>query len=487
MRLILSGPPKFNRYFTFSILFLVLFFAFFLPQTIKAQGASFFLMPSEGSYDQGESFSVNVFVSSEGMAMNAAEATINFPADKLKILNISKQNSIFTLWVQEPIFSNSQGTINFVGGLPNPGFLGQAGKLFTISFQGKDIGEAKVSFAKERILANDPWGTDIFRSSKGGVYTIRIPKIFPPEVPVADKEPPADFEIIVDNGGDPTNPAPLLYFETKDDLSGMSHYEVKINDQVSKVEVGKTMPWQTPKLTPGTYDAGVKAFDKAGNYREKKTQIKIESIPIPQITTCPKVFNTEKELLYLGGTAVPNSTVIVSLEKEKELIKNWEITSDGEGDWFLAKELLVKSGIYTVTVKARDQRGAQSNNSEPCLVRVILGALSVGPLVLRYVYLTWFAIILFIILLVVLLYFIWRIHRTRQTIERESKDLKTKFFKEYKELESDIERELKEFANLRGKREINLAGKIREEQLLKNLRDVKEVLERELKDIEKLG
>ncbi|GAI35186.1 unnamed protein product, partial [marine sediment metagenome] len=42
--------------------------------------------------------------------------------DKLEVLNISKENSIFTLWPEEPIFSNSAGEISFSGGTPHPGF-----------------------------------------------------------------------------------------------------------------------------------------------------------------------------------------------------------------------------------------------------------------------------------------------------------------------------------------------------------------------------
>ena len=66
--------------------------------------------------------------------MNAASGVISFPADKLEVVSLSKTGSVFTLWVQEPSFSNSAGTINFEGIVLNPGFIGAAGKTPTIKF-----------------------------------------------------------------------------------------------------------------------------------------------------------------------------------------------------------------------------------------------------------------------------------------------------------------------------------------------------------------
>jgi Skp family chaperone for outer membrane proteins len=85
--------------------------------------------------------------------------------------------------------------------------------------------------------------------------------------------------------------------------------------------------------------------------------------------------------------------------------------------------------------------------------------------------------------LLVIFYFLFKIYQSKSRLKRETKDLKEKFEKEYNELESDIKRELGELKRIRGKREATQEEKKREEELLKNLADIKSVFEKELKDI----
>lgn len=63
--------------------------------------------------------------------------------------------------MQEPSFSNSNGTVNFEGIVLNPGFTGEAGKILTINFKAKAVGEAALTFFSASVLANDGEGTNI--------------------------------------------------------------------------------------------------------------------------------------------------------------------------------------------------------------------------------------------------------------------------------------------------------------------------------------
>jgi|GEM_PF-2364351 len=478
-----------------NLLIFVLLFLFLVPGEILAQEATFYLSPSKGGYRLGATFFVDVLINAQGIAINAAQTKIFFPAEKLEIVKISKQNSIFSLWPEEPVFSNSKGTISLLGGVPSPGFIGEGGKVISILFKTKSPGEAKVYFENEKILANDPYGTDIFAFSQGGTYSIVAPEDIvppeelekpkpPPEVPVEDSDPPYPFDIIIDNEGDPTNPSPLLYFKTTDDISGISHYEVKIKEEIFEVQPGENYPWRMPHLPPDTYHIVVKAIDRAGNSTESSTEVKIESIPIPEIAVCPKSFNSGEEILFVSGTALPSSKVIVFFEKDEELIKEWEITSDGEGDWSLAKEGLFRAGVYKITAVAENSKGARSLRSEPCFVKVILGGISIGPLILSYKILNLIIVVILILFLLFIFYLVWRIRRTQRLIELETKDLKTKFYKEYNELRTDIERKLLGVKKIKDIRPHTDKEKVTEEELLKDLVDVERVVREELKDIE---
>jgi hypothetical protein len=131
----------------------------FLPQ--RAEAASFYFSPSSGSYKIGQSFSVNVGVSTPDQAANAFQGTINFPSDKLQLTSLSKSGSIMSLWVQEPSFSNGAGTAEFAGVVLNPGYTGGSGKILTLTFKVVAIGAAKISFSSASVLANDGQGTNI--------------------------------------------------------------------------------------------------------------------------------------------------------------------------------------------------------------------------------------------------------------------------------------------------------------------------------------
>lgn len=473
------------------LLILLAFFYCLFPLRVVAQQATFNLRPATGSFGVGSTFYVDVSINVDGIAINAAQANLSFPADKLKIIQLSKNSSIFTLWPTEPVFSNQDGRISFVGGLPNPGFIGNAGKVFSILFQAKSTGEATITFSGEIITANDPYGTNIFSSSQKGVYSIiasseyQPPPEVPPEIPEGDTDPPNPFDITIDNEEDPTNPTPLLYFQTTDDQSGISHYEVKIGEaEPIRVEKGKTTPFRLPLQMPGIFPLVVTAFDRAENFIDSKTELRIESIGVPKITICPRVFRSGDEMLYTGGTALPKTKVLVSLKRDQELVKEWEVVSDAEGDWSLTKEILVKSWNYQILARTKDERGAESFTSEPCSLIIVLGGIAIGSLILPYKNITFFGLLILIILLIIVAYLIFRYCRQRRIIEIETQDLKNKFYKEYYELRLGIEKELEILRSIQTERELNQEEMVRQQELLDDLADVERVIRVELKDIE---
>jgi hypothetical protein len=162
------------RRFVLSALVLSVFLLeanLFVP---AAHAASFSLLPAVKTIAVGQIFAVDLAVNASDQAMNAASANIIFPADRLRVLSISRANSVITLWVQNPAFSNSQngGTISLQGIVVNPGFSGSDGNIVQIVFQAVAPGSATVSFDSGAILANDGKGTNIDTGMTGGTYTI---------------------------------------------------------------------------------------------------------------------------------------------------------------------------------------------------------------------------------------------------------------------------------------------------------------------------
>ena len=110
---------------------------------------------------------MSVILNSEGVAINNAEAKIIFPTDLLEVISISKGNSIFSFWVEEPIYSNLTGAITFNGGIPTPGFTGSNGTVISVVAKAKKAGRADLIFSDATVRANDGLGTDVTSPVRG--------------------------------------------------------------------------------------------------------------------------------------------------------------------------------------------------------------------------------------------------------------------------------------------------------------------------------
>ncbi|MCX6800554.1 MAG: cohesin domain-containing protein, partial [Candidatus Falkowbacteria bacterium] len=151
------------KYFLLSLIFLLSF-------ATQIQAATLSFAPSNKSYSLNDDFSVNVYVSSQDQSINAASGRIAFPTDKLEVIGLSKSGSIFSLWAQDPSFSNQGGVIDFEGIVMNPGFKGSSGKILSIKFHAKKDGDANLKFSSGSILANDGKGTNVFSGAKSAKF-----------------------------------------------------------------------------------------------------------------------------------------------------------------------------------------------------------------------------------------------------------------------------------------------------------------------------
>jgi len=199
-----------------KIKFLILFAlasVFFIIWPALAQAASLYFSPSSGSHAIGATFSVSVYVSSVDQAMNAASGIISFPSDKLEVTSLSKTGSIFTLWVQEPSFSNSAGTVNFESIVLNPGFTGSSGKAITITFRAKAAGNAPLTFSSGSALANDGQGTNILASLGNASFSLDIAG---PAAPEAETPPAVAGTPAAPQISSPTHPDPNKWYAVND-------------------------------------------------------------------------------------------------------------------------------------------------------------------------------------------------------------------------------------------------------------------------------
>ena len=139
--------------------------------------ATLFITPRSNEVKVGDTFSVLIDTDSQGVAINAATADISFDNNLLSVQSVGFSNSIFTIWPEEPNYSNTTGNIHFSGGLYSPGWNGSIGAILRVTFKAKAAGQTKLTFANTSILANDGIGTNIITNSLGS--SINISKALP--------------------------------------------------------------------------------------------------------------------------------------------------------------------------------------------------------------------------------------------------------------------------------------------------------------------
>jgi Bacterial Ig-like domain len=136
-----------------------------------ALAATLRLSPATGVYSAGGTVTVVVGVNTAGEAINAAEGTLRFNPKEVSVVAVNRSNSIFSLWVTEPTFSNSAGTVNFSGGSP-AGYTGSGGTVMTVTFRFLAAGSPRVDFSAGAVLANDGKGTNVLTAMNGASFTV---------------------------------------------------------------------------------------------------------------------------------------------------------------------------------------------------------------------------------------------------------------------------------------------------------------------------
>ncbi len=257
----IPNAKQFKNIITLLIIGFVLFPAVTL-------GARLYLEPPEGEYHLEDVFIVEIKLNTEGEYINTTKIDLTFSQEILEIKDFSKGNSILTLWIEEPTFSNQDGTISFIGGIPG-GYLGEDGPLGKIIFCAKEEGEVKIQFQEDsQILLNDGFGTKAELEKQGAAFNILSEKLEAPRDEwlgelKKDNIPPEFFEIEISQDPSIFEDKYFIIFSTTDKQTGINYYEVKEGERDWKKA-------ESPYLLEDQALQGiikVKAVDKAGNER----------------------------------------------------------------------------------------------------------------------------------------------------------------------------------------------------------------------------
>ena len=287
-------------------------FLFFGVNNIYA--ASLKINSSATTLAPGQSTTLYVVVNSEGVSINNAEATITFDPSIMDVLSVSKGGSVFSLWVEEPYFSNSSGVITFNGGVPTPGYNGSSGPVISIVVRAKKAGQAEFNFSSSAVRANDGLGTDVLVNKQGKIISITA------------KEETIVEEIV--------QTAPILSTNTSLQISSPTH---AVQDKWYK-DKDPIYRWLLPK--------GVEAIQTAIDNNRSGSPRVVYTPPIKEksIRDLTDGIWYFKARARSGGIWGPTSTYIVRIDSTPPINNNVEFIYDDQ-----TKILTINSSIVDET------------------------------------------------------------------------------------------------------------------------------------------
>lgn len=253
------------------------------------RAAMLYIDTAKEEFSEGDTFVAKLRIDNEGACINAADVRLQFP-EHIKAIDVSRGDSIFTLWVSEPTVNASERVVSFSGGIPG-GYCGRvagdpgvsnvlASIIFTVPNlpQGETSRVGTLEFLPgTAVLLHDGFGTPAPLTTKGR----DIRSVANGAVPTndwvlelqKDTVPPEHFSIELRADDALFAKNYYIVFSTNDKQSGLDHFEVIEERLPQAQDGGRKAVWKRAYSPYMLTDQRlrslirVKAIDKAGNER----------------------------------------------------------------------------------------------------------------------------------------------------------------------------------------------------------------------------
>lgn len=568
-----------------KIFFLIILF---IPSFLFA--ASLNITSSASEVKTGDIVNIKVVLNSSGAAVNSAEGVLNFPSDILEVISLDKSNSIFSIWVEDPSFSNSIGTISFSGGLPSPGFIGTNGKVISVVFHAKKSGTATFNISDGAVRADDGSGTSVLNGVSGaqinvsssqnnlekpqtideisqtqqtgitiqskisspthpdsnkwynnsdpvfkwdlpaGALAVKIqydknPNSDPSVVyntPISQKQlnglsdgtyyfhlriknkngwgaashfkfnvdttPPNDFSVKMAHAYDVNDPRPIITFNTTDGLSGISYYDIKINDKSYgqfTEDQAQSNPYSIPEQEPGKKLITVLAYDNAGNVKVESTEIEIQAITPPRIDSYQTEL-TSDDIFKIRGHSYPDSTIKVSIKDHDGVITTDYTKTNSLGDFSLVWTKRLSKGSYTFSAIVIDNKGAQSYPTDNYTFVVKESFLiRTGGIVLNYLSAILLLIIFVGIVIVAIYYTIHHVGKFRRKLRGDIETTQKTIDRDFECIKEDLSKHIAMLESTKKKRVLTKEEEIVFKSIKKHLAIMEEDINSKVENLKK--
>lgn len=462
---------------------------------LSAVAATLSVAPSSASVHAGDIVTVRLVANTQGVAINQGEGTLRFPTDMLDVVSASKAGSIFTLWVEEPGYSNTAGTVHFDGGLPTPGYTGSAGTVLSVTFHAKKAGTATLTLTDTALRANDGLGTDVLTGSNGGVITIGETTVTPPApVPTPTGEPkPSAGTGSITALASPTHSDQNAWYQNGNPLmtwqlpAGATAVETIVDQSASAVPSVEYKPAIVEKriteLADGVWYFNVRA--KAGGAWGPTASYKLQiDSAAPEISEANFLYDASRQTLLVSnlsatdaGSGIDRFEYVIDAGKPVVV----PATDIGNGSYSFN---FAKGGVHSIVVSAIDRAGNHAETSGTFSLPVPLAEQTLWRIGNFSITFAWFILLILLISLLSLIaaatawYKLYVIHNgAKSRIEKRDK-LLHRSLRIYKE---ELERHLRTLERAGTKRDLTDEEADLNEDLRKNVDDLERYLSKEFK------
>jgi hypothetical protein len=351
-----------------KILYFLIFTAGFFAFAKTSEAATLNVSLGNDVYNVGDQFSIHLHIDSEGVSINAAQATLDYPADILEVTGVNKSGSIFVFWLLEPDFS-VPGKISFVGGSTS-GYIGKSLQVLTVNFKVKASGVANLSLGDAAVTLADGTGADVIRTTGGARITAQEKTAAPPAEPPPSRVLPPPVQIVrepVVSKAKPTGPKieiplypdPEKWYNTSANF--LVRWDLPADIVAVATEINK-IPDFEPTKTEGLFDNKMFARPDDGIwYLHVRFKNNIGLGPTTHyrvaVDTSPP---TSFDVTVLEGATTDNPTPTINFESGDQLsgLSKYLIRVDN-GDLVLTDKTsytlpLLPPGKHTVRVSAKD-------------------------------------------------------------------------------------------------------------------------------------
>lgn len=272
------------RKFSFWTLLFITFSFFFIFHFTQASTLT--LSTSNSTPYSGDEFTATLILDTENQIINAGEIYLELP-ENLIITDLTTPNSILKLWVKEPQINRQ--VISLIGGIPDPGFIGNTGLLATLKLKASTPGKiTPILHPTSQILLHDGFGTPsslTLKSSLSAVLPAHPGHL--PQTPdsIKDTSPPINLVITLGKNLPELGGQWLISFSAEDLETGIKSYEIA--EIPIKEALPKDSDWQ-PASSPyilknqnKNHKIFVKAIDNAGNFSINHTIFKTGGSILP--------------------------------------------------------------------------------------------------------------------------------------------------------------------------------------------------------------